>query len=134
MPDGLVPNGGATLLEPSFADAIRAIEAATSLPRQHQQHWCTSLRQIGQALERPLETIPARWTSVRFSIAALHHAMAGGREKTLQNHKANVRRALLWFAGEHDVAPRGVPLRPEWVRLRERVEDPSRQPRQNSNR
>src|SRR5215213_778942 len=123
MPHGLVPNAGPALLEPSFADAIRAIEAAASLPRQHQQHWCTSLRQVGQALQRPLDTIPARWTSVRFSIAALHHALAGRREKTLQNHKANVRRALLWFAGEHDVAPRGVPLKPEWVRLRERVED-----------
>src|SRR4029077_15336493 len=111
------------LLEPSFADAIRAIEAAATLPRVQQQHWCCSLRQIGKALERPLETIPARWTSVRFPIAALHHAMAGNREKTLQNHKANVRRALLWFRGEHDVAPRGVPLKSEWVRLRDQVED-----------
>jgi len=111
------------LLEPSFADAIGAIERAVELGRSQQQHLTCSLRQIAKALGRPIESIPARWTSVRMPIAALQHAMAGNREKTLQNHKANVRRALVWFAGEHDVPARGVPLRAEWIALRERLTD-----------
>ena len=50
--------------------------------------------------------------------------MMGRREKTLQNHKANVRRALVWVAGEQDVAPRGVRITPEWIRLRFGIEEP----------
>lgn len=113
-----VPKSPPALLEPSFADAIEAIDQAASLERSQKQHWSCSLRQIAKALGRPMETIPARWTSVRMSISALHHVMAGNREKTLQNHKANVRRALVWFAGEHEVSPRGVRLRSEWLALR----------------
>ena len=122
MTHHVVPMIPERLLESSFADAIRAIEQADALPASHQQHWVCSLRQVASALGRPLETIPARWTSIRFQIGKLHHALTGRREKTLQNHKSNVRRALLWFAGEHDVAPRGVPFKREWVRLRDRIE------------
>ena len=123
MADDLVPIGAPALLEPSFADAIRAIEVAETLAKDQRLHWCCSLRQIAKLLERPVETVMARWTAVRLPIASLHHAMAGRREKTLQNHKANVRRALVWFAGEQDVAPRGVRLTVEWARLRDRIEE-----------
>jgi hypothetical protein len=122
MTHGLVPNSAPPLLEPSFAEAIRAIEGALSLTKLQKQHSCCSLRQIAKLLERPPESIVARWTAVRIPIASLHHAMAGRREKTLQNHKANVRRALIWFAGEHDVAPRGVRLTIQWISLRDRIE------------
>ena len=50
--------------------------------------------------------------------------MTGNREKTLQNHKANVRRALLWLAGEHEVPSRGAPLNAEWAVLRDQVTGP----------
>jgi len=118
-----LPMSNAELLEPSFADALAAIEGAADLSAAQRQHWSCSLRQIVKMLGRPAETIVARWTAVRIPIGALHQAAAGNRLKTLQNHKANVRRALLWFAGEHDVAPRGVPLTAEWLALKERVLD-----------
>src|SRR6516162_5363719 len=50
-----------------------------------------SLRQIAKCLDRPAEVIPARWHSVRISVAQLHHARIGVTAKTLANHKANVR-------------------------------------------
>ena len=124
MPHALVLNGAEPLLEPSFADAIRAVEAAPTLTKLVKQHWCCSLRQIAGLLERPPESVVARWTAVSKPIASLHHAMMGRREKTLQNHKANVRRALVWVAGEQDVAPRGVRITPEWIRLRFGIEEP----------
>jgi integrase len=123
MPNDILPMAAGALLEPSFADALRAIDTAGSLTAQQKTHWSCSVRQIGHALALPLETIPARWTSIRFRVKSLHHVKAGCREKTLQNHKSNVRAALLWFADEHDVAPRGVPLSADWLRLRERIED-----------
>ena len=42
------------LLEPSFADAIAAIEGAKELPASRRMHWCCSLRMVAKALERPL--------------------------------------------------------------------------------
>jgi integrase len=116
-----VPISQPSLLEPSFATAIDAIGKAANLSPSLRRHWVCSLRQIAQALGRPIETMPARWTAVRIPISALHHAMAGSREKTLQNHKSNVRRALVWFAGEHEVPTRGVPLRSEWASLRQGI-------------
>ena len=41
------------LLEPSFADAIAAIEQVKELPPSKRTHWCCSLRMIAKALERP---------------------------------------------------------------------------------
>jgi integrase len=117
-----------SLLEPSFADALGAI-AASDLAPAFKRHWACSIRMIAKALDRPPETIPARWTAVRPPIRWLHHAMSGNREKTLQNHKANARRALLWFAGEHDVPGRGVPLAPEWRSLRQAISDLGRRNR-----
>jgi integrase len=121
MPLSIIPTSPEPLLEPSFANAIRAIESSTDVTALQKTHWSCSLRQIARLMERPTECLAARWTAVRIPIAALHHAMAGRREKTLQNHKANVRRALVWFAGERDVAPRGVRLSPEWTQLRDRI-------------
>src|ERR1700730_7362392 len=49
------------LLEPSFADAIAAIEQSSELPPSRRTHWVCSLRQIAKALGRPPESIAARW-------------------------------------------------------------------------
>jgi hypothetical protein len=106
------------LIEPSFADLIAAIEQASDLTDVQKRHWTCSARQIAKAVGRPPESIVARWTSARFTIGRLHHAMSGNREKTLQNHKANVRRALLWCAGGHDVPTSGAALSNEWAALR----------------
>lgn len=109
------------LLEPSFADVVRAIEAATELPTSIKSQWRCSLGQLAIAMDKPTDAIPARWTSVRPAINRLHHAHVGMNEKTLANHKSNVRAALGWFAQEASVPSRGMPFEAEWQALRDRL-------------
>jgi hypothetical protein len=118
-----------TLLEPSFAVAIAAIDQAAELPEQTQRHWVCSLRQIAKWLDRPAELIPARWTSVRIAVSQLHHARVAVTAKTVANHKANLRAALRWFGNEQSVPVRGVPLSPDWATLRDGIEDRGRRAR-----
>jgi len=112
-----------TLLEPSFADAIAAIEKAEALPRSKRTHWACSLRNVAKALDRPLESIAARWGAVALQINQLHHANSGVAWKTLANHKANAKAALFWFRGEQGLPGRGTQLKPEWQQLRRRLKD-----------
>ena len=58
-------------LEPSFADAIMAITAATDLSAQTRRHWCSSLTGIAKAFDQPTELIPARYSAIRARMAAL---------------------------------------------------------------
>ncbi len=111
------------LIELSFADAVKGIEGAPDVPARVRSHWVCSLRQIAKALDKPMETIPARWTSVRFAIGALHYASAASTPKTLANHKSNARAALIWFAKEEGVPSRGAPFTPAWAPLRDRLVD-----------
>lgn len=117
------------LLEPSFAQAMAVIDKADDLSREIKRHWVCSLRQIGKWLDRPLELIPARWTSVRMPVSQLHHARVGVTAKTVANHKSNVAAALRWFGNEHDVSSRGVPLSTDWARLRDSITDRGRRAR-----
>ena len=112
-----------TLIETSFADAIAIIAAADELPEQTRRHWTTSLRQIAKALDKPMEVIPARYSAVRADLAQLHHAPAGLTAKTLQNHKSNVKSALLWLAREKGIPEHGAPLTPAWEELRAKIGD-----------
>jgi integrase len=112
-----------SLLEPSFADALSAIEQSTELSPQTRSQWASALRQIAKALDKPMETLPARWTSARFNVGRLHHATVGANAKTLANQKSNVKAALRWFSNERDVAPRGVPFVAAWATLRESIDD-----------
>jgi integrase len=109
------------LLEPSFADAIRAVEQAAELLPQQRAQWCSALRQIAKAIDKPLEIMPARWTAARFNVERLHPAIVGANPKTLANQKSNVKAALLWFGKEGEVAPRGVPLTAAWAVLRDSI-------------
>jgi len=111
------------LLEPSFADAIAIIAASEELPKQTQRHWTTSLRQVAKALDKPLETIPARLRAVRADLARLHHAPAELTLKTLRNHKSNVKSALLWLAREKGIPTHGAPLSSAWEGLRAQIKD-----------
>jgi hypothetical protein len=106
------------LFEPSFADAIPVIMAAEELPEQTRRHWATSLRRMAKALDRPLEVIPARYSAVRADLINLHQVPAGLTAKTLQNHKSNVKSALLWLAREKGIPEHGAPLMPAWEKLR----------------
>src|SRR5260370_17139753 len=107
-----------TSLEPTFADAIMTIRAATDLSAQTRRHWCSSLAGIAKAFDQPPELIPARYSAIRARMAALHHVPLGWVAKTLANHKSNAKAALIWFAKEKDVLPNGFPLSPAWDRLR----------------
>jgi hypothetical protein len=109
------------LIETSFAEAIAIIMAADELPNQTRRHWATSLRQIARTLDRPLEVIPARYSAVRTDLLHLHEVPAGLTPKTLQNHKSNVKSALLWLAKEKGVPEHGAPLTPAWERLRSEI-------------
>jgi hypothetical protein len=115
-----------TLFEPSFADAIAAIEKADDLPRSKRMHWACSLRQVAKALDRPPQSIAARWGAVAIQVNRLHHADSGMEWKTLANHKSNAKVALTWFRKDHDLPLRGTPLWPEWQQLRRRLTDRSR--------
>ena len=98
------------LLEPSFVEAIAAIEDAADLPAGIKRHWVCSLRQIAKWLDRPGEVIPARWTAIRLPVGQLHHARVGVTAKTVANHKSNAAAALRWFGKEHNVGWGGVVL------------------------
>jgi hypothetical protein len=112
-----------TLIETSFADAIPIIAAADELPAQTRRHWATSLRQIAKALGKPPEVIPARYNAVRPHLAQLHPVPAGLTAKTLQNHRSNVKSALLWLAREKGIPEHGAPLTPAWEELRAEISD-----------
>jgi integrase len=117
------------LLEPSFVEAIAAIEQSADLSKNTKRHWVCSLRQIGKWLDRPFELIPARWTSIRLPVGQLHHARVDVTAKTVANHKSNVAAALRWFSKEHNVSPRGVALSAEWASLRDGIDDGGRRRR-----
>jgi integrase len=111
------------LIEESFAEAIAIIAAANELPEHTRRHWPTSLRKIAQALDKPLEVIPARYSAVRADLIHLHHVPAGLTAKTLANHKSNVKSALLYLAREKGIPQYGAPLNPEWQRLMAQIAD-----------
>jgi integrase len=122
----VIPMPENVTLEPSFADAIEAIAKAQNLPLAKRTHWICSLRQIGKAVDRPPESIPARWGAVALQVNQLHHANSAVTWKTLANHKANAKAALFWFRNEQGLPPRGMPLHPDWTKLRRRLKDRSR--------
>src|SRR5450759_1116450 len=117
------------LLEPSFVEAIAAIEQSADLSKNTKRHWVCSLRQIAKWLDRPFEMVPARWTSIRMPVGQLHHARVGVTAKTVANHRANVAAALRWFGKEHHVSPRGVALSAVWATLRDGIDDRGRRAR-----
>jgi hypothetical protein len=115
-----------TLQEPSIADVLEAIETATDLPASKKTHWSCSLRQICVYLNRPPDIVKARWSGIKNAVYQLHAARLGANPKTLANHKANVRAALLWFAEEKNLPKSGAPLMPVWAALMGNVVDPNR--------
>ena len=56
------------LIELSFSDLVAKLESEAGLPEVIRRHWLCSVRQIGKALDRPLELVPARWTAVRIPV------------------------------------------------------------------
>jgi integrase len=118
-----------TLIEPSMADVLKAIEAAADLSPGRKTHWSCSVRQICVGIGRPPESIPGRWSGVNAALQRLHHAHLGCNPKTLSNHKANVKACLAWFAGIRNLPKRGAVLSPVWAALWARIPDRPRRQR-----
>ncbi len=77
------PAAPSPLIEPSLADALAAVESAEALPPDTRRHWACSLRRMAEALDRPLELVPARWTALRIPVSRLHHVPLDLTAKTL---------------------------------------------------
>ncbi len=91
------------LIEPSFAEGITVIAAASEVPEQKRRHWTTSLRQIAKMLDKPLELIPARYSAVRADLAHLHHVPAMRQDAGQSSKQRESRLALV---GEREGHPR----------------------------
>jgi integrase len=118
-----------TLLEPSMADVLKAVEAAPDLSASRKTHWSCSVRQVCIGIGRPPENIPGRWSGVNAAMQQLHHARVGCNPKTLANHKSNLRACLTWFAGVKNLPKRGTHLSPVWAAVWAKISDQSRRKR-----
>jgi hypothetical protein len=92
-------------------------------------HWSCSLRQVCAGIGRPAESIPGRWSGVEVSLRQLHHARLGCSPKTLANHKANARAALVWFDGVKTGPRHGIELSAAWAALRAKIPEEYRRRR-----
>jgi hypothetical protein len=116
-PPASPPCGAAVSGELSLADVIRLIEADPDLPLDRKRNWLSSLRRVAQGIGRPPESIPARLTSLRHPMRRLNAARMGIEPKSLANHKANVRAAVLHVLNVTDAPRRGLALAPAWAGL-----------------
>ena len=114
---------GTLVGDPSFADAMEAIEKAEDLPPSQKRHWLTSLRQMAIYLDRPRSLIPTRIAAIGEAIKKLHPAQLGVGMKTFINHRANTRAALLWFNKQTPFSGRKAPMDPSYRALLDQVED-----------
>ena len=70
--------------EPSWADAIAAIEKADDLRPDQKRHLPTSLRQMATYLDKPLSMIPTRIAAVGPAVKKLHPCEARRESKDLR--------------------------------------------------
>jgi integrase len=96
--------------EPSFADALAKIRAATGLSPSRRTHWATSLRAMARHLGRPPEAIPARIAAISDAVRKLPPEQSEAKAKTRANHRANARSALLWYNVQTRGTGRAAPM------------------------
>ena len=96
------------------------------LPAWKRVHWCCALRMIAKALERPPESIAARWGAVALKVNLLHHATLAFDLWFASVFHSTALLALFWFRGEQGLLRRGRPLLPQWQPLRRGLKDLSR--------
>ena len=120
LPD-LSTSGG--LGDLSLAEMMRRVEADPALSLQRKRHWSSSLRRIASGIGRPPESLPARLTALRNPMSRLNAAKMGIEEKSLANHRANVRAAVLYVLKVTDAPRRGVPLSPQWSGVMEAISE-----------
>ena len=101
--------------EPSLADAMAAIAADASVPQARKQYWQTSMRSLATAIGRPPESLPCRLTALRHPVNRLNAAAIGWSDKTLANHKSNLKAAIHHYIKQENVPVRGASLNADWV-------------------
>jgi integrase len=116
-PKAIPMNDKPEVIEPSFAEAIKAISEAIELSVSTRRQWCSALRGLARCLDRPLENIPARFSAVRNKMLALRYPPFDWTAKTLANIKSNAKAALLWFRREEGLGTNGVEMTPAWRQL-----------------
>lgn len=114
---------GALIGEPSFTDAIDAVDRADDLTSAQKRHLATSLRQMGRYLGRPLSLIPASIPAIGPAVKNLHPARLGVNPKTFANHRANAAAALRWFNRQTPYSGRRALMASSYRLLLDRVED-----------
>jgi len=114
---------GTLIGEPSWAEAITAIDQDEGLTPAQKRHWPTSMRQLGRYLDRPLSLIPTRIAAIGPAVKKLHPARLGVNAKTFANHRANVQSALLWFNRQMPDGGRKAPMDPSYRSLLVQVPD-----------
>jgi integrase len=86
-------------------------------------HWATSLRTIARYLGRPPEAIPARIAAISDAVRKLHPEQLEAKAKTLANHRANTRSALLWHNVQTRGTGRAAPMASTYRHLLEQIDD-----------
>jgi hypothetical protein len=114
---------GALIGEPSWADAIAAIEKADDLRADQKRQLPTSLRRMAAYLDKPLSMIPTRIAAVGAAVKKLHPSRLGVNPKTFANHRANAKAALLWFNRQTPGCGRKAWMEPCYRSLLEQVPD-----------
>ncbi|MEP7172323.1 MAG: site-specific integrase [Aestuariivirga sp.] len=109
--------------EPSLADAMVAISTDINVPDTTRRHWLTSMRGIATAIGRPPKSIPCRMTSLRHHVGRLNAPALGWEQKTLANHKSNVKAAINHFMKVKNIPTRGAPLSSHWKSLFEAIQE-----------
>ena len=100
--------------EPSLACVMAAIKADTTITAAKRLHWLTSIRRIAEGIGRPPESVPARLTSLRHPVSRLNAAQMGIEQKSLTNHKSNVKAAVHYYFKGQGATIRGVALSGGW--------------------
>jgi integrase len=102
----------------TLADLDEAIADDLTLTEEQRISWRGYLRRIGGWLERPLHALPASLPGLRYGFQRLQPAALGVTEKTIQNHRSELKRILVQ-AGVLDSRPQGTPLSAAWQPLLE---------------
>jgi integrase len=109
--------------EPSFAEAIAAIEASAELDVVTKRHWATSLRKVAEYLGLPPESIPARMLAIQHRVSRLHPERLRVNPKTFVNHRANAKAALNWFGRVAHGSARRAPMGTEYRAFLAKIPD-----------
>ena len=108
---------GFELGEPSLADLRVQIGGDETLSPVIRAQWRSSIKRIGEWLERDLHLLPPRMNALRHGIVALNPAALGVSRKRVQNAVSHVKAALRHAGTLDDFGSPGAPLTARWRAL-----------------